>query len=75
MVADAVATTTSFRLASPGLREYNFRAAPLAGAPYANLYLLGADYEISGLTPGLNYFARVKVSLSSPYLTPLLPPI
>jgi len=75
VVADASASTTSFRLASPGLREYTFAAA--SASANASVYLMGADYEITGLTPGLNYFARVKVTdrtTPSTHHTPLTTP-
>ena len=32
------------------------------GLASADLYVMGADYEMRGLAPGLNYFVRVKVS-------------
>jgi len=44
------------RVSSIGTRELNFNAAPLKGG----LYIIGAQYEINGLTPGQTYFARVS---------------
>ena len=58
-VADVQATTTSFTVQSAGLREYVFNALS-HGLPFADLYVMGADYEMKGLASGLNYFVRVK---------------
>ena len=58
-VADSASSQTTFRVQSPGLREYIFNADS-ERLLKANLYLLGADYEIPSLTSGLNYFVRVK---------------
>ena len=45
---------------SAGLRENIFYALSPVTLALADLYVMGADYEMNGLASGLNYFVRVK---------------
>ncbi len=56
VVANATASMTTFTVESAGWRELIFTS--LTPATNANMFLLGAQYEISSLDVGSNYFVR-----------------
>lgn len=57
------ANSTEFTLNDSGLRETRFFTAGVN--PGADLYLMGADYEMTGLSTGAQYFVRVKAENSA----------
>ena len=60
-VGDSQANATVFTLMDTGRRVTRFNST----SSLADVYLLGADYEISGLATGSQYFVRVKAENSA----------
>lgn len=60
-VADVQPTLTSFIVDGVGLRQTNFVAVD---GNYSDLYLMGAQYEISGLLQNTTYYVRVSAENS-----------
>jgi hypothetical protein len=60
-VGDTQSNATQFVLRDIGLRETTFGPT----TDLADLYLLGADYEIAGLSTGSQYHVRVKAENSA----------
>lgn len=55
--------STEFNLVNSGLRETRFFSGSVNSG--ADLYLMGADYEMTGLSTGAQYFVRVKAENSA----------
>jgi hypothetical protein len=68
-VGETSGTLTYFALSDTALRQAPFNSS-VYGA--ADLYLLGAEFEVSGLTPGFQYFFRVSaensIGICPPYI-------